>query len=143
MSGDMIHEVVELYGGQTLRVHPSSECYPGLPCVIHSPSEHALSDAPLYWRGDRGLMERVCPHGIGHPDPDCLRFRRLQGDDDPGVHGCDGCCHDEGPAVVDGEVVSVRDDYPSPKALVLAANLANHFNRRRAHREVLASEEDD
>ena len=29
--------------------------------------------------------ERVCPHGIGHPDPD----RPHHGG---GVHGCDGCC---------------------------------------------------
>ena len=33
-----------------------------------------------------GRGERVCPHGVGHPDPD----RRHA--DDPGVHGCDGCC---------------------------------------------------
>lgn len=38
---------------------------------------------PLNWRGDRGLIERRCPHGIGHPDPDTV------GDT---VHGCDGCC---------------------------------------------------
>lgn len=29
-------------------------------------------------------MERICPHGVGHPDPD---------DTNPDtVHGCDGCC---------------------------------------------------
>ena len=34
-------------------------------------------------------MERICDHGIGHPDPDEFRIRN--GEDD-GIHGCDGCC---------------------------------------------------
>jgi hypothetical protein len=48
------------------------------------------------WRYDRGLMERICPHGVGHPDPDHLdHVRRLRGDKaavTESVHGCDGCC---------------------------------------------------
>lgn len=39
---------------------------------------------PQHWRGDRHLMERICPHGVGHPDPDDIN--------PDGVHGCDGCC---------------------------------------------------
>lgn len=31
-------------------------------------------------------MERICPHGVGHPDPDCMYAKRDT------VHGCDGCC---------------------------------------------------
>jgi hypothetical protein len=34
-------------------------------------------------------MERICKHGVGHPDPDDLMI--LIGHDD-GVHGCCGCC---------------------------------------------------
>lgn len=56
-------------------------------CCIHNPSDHHMVTWPQNWRADRALMERVCPHGVGHPDPDGL-FR--DGDD---VHGCDGCCH--------------------------------------------------
>lgn len=65
-------------------------------CVIHSPSQHAMIDFPTHWREDRGLMERICPHGIGHPDPDTIRFyERLRGKEfasAQNIHGCDGCC---------------------------------------------------
>ncbi len=64
-------------------VHLPEKCA-GRACVVHAPSEHHMRDWPLTWRGDRGIMERACPHGIGHPDPDDI------GDD---VHGCDGCCY--------------------------------------------------
>ncbi|WP_169807239.1 hypothetical protein [Herbidospora cretacea] len=56
------------------------------------------------WRSDRGLMERLCRHGVGHPDPDDIdRKRRARGDDfawAEAVHGCDGCCR-----LVRGEVI--------------------------------------
>jgi hypothetical protein len=39
---------------------------------------------PQHWRGDRGIIERVCDHGIGHPDPDDRNRDK--------IHGCDGCC---------------------------------------------------
>jgi len=29
-------------------------------------------------------MERECPDGIGHPDPDEINPNKM--------HGCDGCC---------------------------------------------------
>jgi hypothetical protein len=32
-------------------------------------------------------MERICEHGIGHPDPD-----QIMRDEAGWVHGCDGCC---------------------------------------------------
>lgn len=38
-----------------------------------------------HWRDDRSFMERICPHGVGHPDPDDEHA-------DP-IHGCDGCCN--------------------------------------------------
>lgn len=74
--------------GQHLWVHKEGECR-GEFCVIHNPSQHALAGAPTHWRFDRGLMERVCIHGVGHPDPDHLAHSN---DEDEGVHGCDGCC---------------------------------------------------
>jgi predicted kinase len=48
-----------------------------------------------HFRTDRALTERICPHGIGHPDPDDLHFKRLMAGTDEvpdAVHGCDGCC---------------------------------------------------
>lgn len=52
-----------------------------------------MREWPLHWRSDRGIFERICPHGIGHPDPDCMRFYLEYHEDiSAGVHGCDGCC---------------------------------------------------
>jgi len=35
-------------------------------------------------RFDRSFMEKICVHGVGHPDPD-------DSNADP-IHACDGCC---------------------------------------------------
>ena len=60
-------------------------------CTLHQRSNHGMRKYPQHWRGDRGIMERICDHGVGHPDPD--EYRVLNGLDD-GIHGCDGCCQD-------------------------------------------------
>lgn len=73
-------------------VHPAARCA-GSPCCLHNPSEHPLSGAPLNWRADRGIMERICTHGVGHPDPDDAAHRAKRGEMDT-VHGCDGCCRE-------------------------------------------------
>jgi hypothetical protein len=104
----------------TLKVHDPARCE-GRSCVIHNPSDHHMKDWPLNWRSDTGVMERTCPHGIGHPDHDHMAYVRSltpehecpqdesygvnkfhQEADWPkcpyphlewqGVHGCDGCC---------------------------------------------------
>lgn len=67
-------------------VHLKRQCK-GQPCVIHNPTNHHMREWPTHWRGDRRIMERLCPHGVGHPDPDCVYAQR-----DP-IHGCDGCCN--------------------------------------------------
>lgn len=78
----------DLGNGEVLiNVHSDEKCAGG-PCVIHNPSDHGMRDFPLHWRSDRGIMERLCPHGIGHPDPD----QQLRVGE--GVHGCDGCCRE-------------------------------------------------
>jgi hypothetical protein len=43
---------------------------------------------------ESGLVERECPHHIGHPDPDSLAyFIGLDPQNEGlGVHGCDSCC---------------------------------------------------
>lgn len=84
--------------GQVLHnVHNKADCVGR--CPIHNPSDHHMRDWPLHWRGgpfDSGQgFERICPHGVGHPDPDTVR-RAIEYHEDlsAGVHGCDGCCGD-------------------------------------------------
>jgi hypothetical protein len=75
-----------LVGGEEIHnVHHRSKCAPGH-CAIHNPSKHHMRPWKQHWRDDRGIIERICPHGIGHPDPDQPEWV-------DGVHGCDGCCH--------------------------------------------------
>ena len=80
-------EGLELYG-----VHSPNNCIGKHPCVIHNPTAHHMRKFKLIWRDDRGLFERICPHGIGHPDPDQYEFWNKVGMSYMGVHGCDGCC---------------------------------------------------
>lgn len=86
-----------LNSGQCIRAHKAGDCIE--PCTLHSPSNHHMVTWMLIWREDAGILERLCPHGIGHPDPDMLNFfRRKLGKDEvhPGeIHGCDGCCQPE------------------------------------------------
>jgi len=84
-------------GKVDLSVHERSRCE-GEFCCIHNPSDHPLKEAELNWRADRRIMERLCECGVGHPDPDDLRFRVEQLGEDPeyaGIHGCCGCCFSE------------------------------------------------
>lgn len=80
--------------GLNMIVHAKDQCSGR--CVIHNPSDHHMVDWPRLWRLDRGLMERICPHGIGHPDPDHLWYltEHNMAEGGEGIHGCDGCCHD-------------------------------------------------
>lgn len=78
----------ELVGGQRLtKVHNPDQCL-GEWCCIHNPSDHHMDEWPQNWRQDRRIMERICPHGIGHPDPDDPKTREYY----ESIHGCDGCC---------------------------------------------------
>lgn len=82
--------------GGGVRVHPAAKCA-GETCCIHNPSDHPMREFPLYWRADRALMERICPHGTGHPDPDDLAYKKRSlgagyRNYAFGTHGCDGCC---------------------------------------------------
>ena len=87
-------ELWYLTDGRILRnVHSRKQCE-GRGCSIHHPSDHHMKDWPTWWRQDRGFMERVCEHGIGHPDPDDMAYRRSRGLSDRSIHGCDGCCRE-------------------------------------------------
>lgn len=72
-------------------VHRAELCA-GWPCVIHNPTPHHMADWTLHWRDDRGIFERICEHGIGHPDPDQFDFWYSTNQTWQAVHGCDGCC---------------------------------------------------
>lgn len=90
-----MYDEIELVGGRKLKVHTADKCA-GQTCVVHNPSDHHMRSWPLSWRGDRYLMERMCEHGVGHPDPDHIDFiQRTRGDEAARCearHGCDGCC---------------------------------------------------
>lgn len=73
------------YGTVLHNVHVKGTCR-NEHCTIHNPSEHAKSIGNQKWRVDRGMMERICAHGIGHPDPDEVVYGVEL------IHGCDGCC---------------------------------------------------
>lgn len=79
-------------GATTLvHVHSATACR-GRYCVVHNPSNHHMCSWKLNWRGDSRTMERICPHGIGHPDPDDVEYQRKHNREYVAVHGCDGCC---------------------------------------------------
>lgn len=66
-----------------INVHDPVTCE-GQGCAIHHPSDHHMVSWPQHWRPDRHMIERICPHGVGHPDPDDVAIDK--------IHGCDGCC---------------------------------------------------
>lgn len=71
-----------------LFTHEKGQCFDEV-CSIHNRTDHAMRSFPQHWRGDRRIMERICPHGVGHPDPD---DSRVMSHESERVHGCDGCC---------------------------------------------------
>lgn len=93
---------VVLEGGQIVfRPHAETEdC--ALGCAVHSPSDHHMAAFPQHFRGldpfgmHPGLIERTCSHGVGHPDPDHMRwYATCHTAEETGcenVHGCCGCC---------------------------------------------------
>lgn len=74
-------------------VHPEAACGDEV-CVIHNPTDHHMRQMPLHWRNDRRIMERICEHGVGHPDPDHLPRWQASGWGYLATHGCcwGRCC---------------------------------------------------
>lgn len=81
------YEYNVLVGGRGMYTHKLRDCR-GEFCTIHRNSPHHMVKWPQNWRDDRYIMERICPHEIGHPDPDDPKTQ----DPSEAVHGCDGCC---------------------------------------------------
>ena len=70
--------------------HDAAKCA-GEPCPFHAPSGHAMATWPRNVRST-GLTERMCRHGVGHPDPDSVAWLDSLGMHGYESHGCDGCC---------------------------------------------------
>jgi hypothetical protein len=77
---------IDDFGNKLVGVHTLEDCKKPERCVIHNQSDHNMKHLPLLWRPDGFFFERVCEHGVGHPDPDDAAFQEIN------VHGCDGCC---------------------------------------------------
>ena len=71
-----------------LRCHLPTQCQNDERCTVHKRSDHSMRGFPQHYRFDCALMERICTHGVGHPDPDEFDLEVNA----KGVHGCDGCC---------------------------------------------------
>lgn len=79
--------IYELEDGTILRnVHHPIRCA-GTTCSIHRPSQHSMSAYPRTWQ--YGVVCRICPHGVVHPDPDAMAWRARVSDGPVwGVHEC-------------------------------------------------------
>jgi hypothetical protein len=86
-------EIWEIHGLKLGGVHFREDCK-GETCVFHKPSDHHMREWKLHWRADRGIFERICPHGVGHPDPDQFEYWAKNNREAESVHGCDFCCRD-------------------------------------------------
>lgn len=80
-------------GLQAVTVHDRAVCKNrSIPCCVHNPSNHMLVKAPQHWRDDIKAMERICSHGLCHPDPDHLAYMQYTNGYVNSAHECDGCC---------------------------------------------------
>lgn len=71
-------------------LHDEGDC--GEYCDIHDRRSPWDSHYPLNWRDDRGIMEFICSHGIGHPTHAQVLYQERTGQSDASIHGCCGCC---------------------------------------------------
>jgi hypothetical protein len=78
-------------GERTILIHNTGQCK-GEGCAFHNPSDHHMIDWSMNYRWETGVLERFCPHGVGHPDPDDTAWHVSQGRTWTSIHGCDGCC---------------------------------------------------
>jgi hypothetical protein len=87
--GSMLHEhYVSPFGRWP--IHSRTTCEGA--CPFHNPSGHAMRDWPMLIR-ETALVERMCAHLVGHPDPDSVKWmNERHGQGTWGAHGCDLCC---------------------------------------------------
>lgn len=84
-------EQVTLESGQVLQTHERTQCI-GTWCAVHQPMPGPWADWPRSWRTDRAIMERTCPHGVGHPVAEMYEHSVAQGRAYDLVHGCCADC---------------------------------------------------
>ncbi len=88
-SDDEEKEIHVLESGQSILTHGLRTCR-GTPwCAIHVPQPGPWESWPRLWRDDRMMMERICPHGVGHPAAEQTEWSQQQGISLD--HGCDMC----------------------------------------------------
>lgn len=85
-------DIWEFILNNRMHVHHEMECW-GRVCIVHSPTDHPMRSWPLHWRSDRAIFERICPHRVGHYDPDQQAYHDEIGESWQSIHGCDGCGH--------------------------------------------------
>lgn len=82
------------YIGELVNTHNPRLCE-GRGCAIHNhPSGHRLNMQPMVWANENGeaVLERICVHGIHHPDADSAVYLESVGQEYLNEHDCDGCC---------------------------------------------------
>lgn len=90
---DVSLEPITLESGQVLHAHAAKQCV-GEYCALHNPMPGPWDQWPRLWRQDRHLLERVCPHGVGHPAVEQLEWWKFLNQEYMWIHGCCGCpCH--------------------------------------------------
>lgn len=87
-------EEFQLNTGQRVVVHAKRFCVPLMNCPVHYRMDGSYLNLPMIWRDDVRLFERLCAHGVGHPDPNQFAFWHSINQDFKKSHGCDGCCSD-------------------------------------------------
>lgn len=92
-TGGLLHEHFTSQFGRW-SIHARENCSGN--CPFHHPSNHPMREWPISIRKigvGVWLVERMCPHLVGHPDPDSVSFLdRTLGQGTWGTHGCDLCC---------------------------------------------------
>lgn len=83
-------EIVLLELGQTIQVHERSQCI-GEWCAIHRPMPGPWAQWPRWWREDRGIMERICACGIGHPVAEMYKWAYASNRIHLLMHDCCDC----------------------------------------------------
>jgi hypothetical protein len=79
-------------GQHLIGVHNHLECT-GRACCVHQPSTHAMAALPTNWNDPMARMERVCPCGAHHPDPDHLaHVERAAGAELAALEAVHECC---------------------------------------------------
>lgn len=95
----MYSHVIDDFGG-VFQTHSITRCFNQTPawCSIHNPIPGPWSDWPAYWHQDTLRIMRVCPCGVGHPDPSQFAWWYTKGALELSAHACCArkCCHGEG-----------------------------------------------